>query len=160
MELNESQKQAVAGWVALGSGISEVQKRLNTEFGLNLTYMDVRFLLIELDVTPKDKPTPPAAATASAPPANAAGSSDAGGSDAFPATTANGGVRVSFDKVVQAGAIVSGAVTFSDGVSASWMLDQMGRIAINAATPGYRPGESDLQAFQIELRNELQKMGF
>ncbi len=159
MQLNDEQKQAVAGWIAEGAGISEVQRRIESEFGIKLTYMDVRFLLLDLEVTPKDKPSPqksaPAPADAGAPP-----SADTGGPVGDTMPGGGGGVSVSFDKVVQPGAVVSGSVTFSDGVSATWMLDQTGRLAINASKPDYRPSEQDVQQFQVELRNGLQKMGF
>ncbi len=159
MQLNDEQKQAVAAWVAEDAGISEVQRRIEAEFGIKLTYMDVRFLLLDLEVTPKDKPSPK---KAEASPANA-GAQTAADTQSGPAGDAmpgGGGVSVSFDKVVQPGAVVSGTVTFSDGISATWMLDQTGRLAINASTPDYRPSEQDVQQFQVELRNGLQKMGF
>lgn len=151
MELNDIQKQAVAEWVAKGAGISEVQKRLESDFGIKMTYMDVRFLLLELEVTLKDKPEPKAAEPSQVDDAGLVSDESAG---------PVGGVRIALDKVVQPGAVVSGTVTFSDGVSATWMLDQTGRLALNASTPGYRPSETDLQEFQIALRDELQKGGF
>ncbi len=159
MQLNDEQKQAVAGWIADGAGISEVQRRIESEFGIKLTYMDVRFLLLDLEVTPKDKPSPKK--TEPAPlDAGAQSGADTQGGPAGDTMPGGGGVSVSFDKVVQPGAVVSGSVSFSDGVSATWMLDQTGRLAINASTPDYRPSEQDLQQFQVELRNGLQKMGF
>ncbi len=159
IELNDAQKQTVADWVAEGCEISEIQRRISAEFGIKITYMDVRFLLLDLDVTPKDKPTPKPATPAQP---------DTGAETTGAATTGTiggdipggGAVSVSFDKVVQPGAVVSGSVTFSDGVSATWMLDQTGRLGINASKPDYRPSEKDLQQFQIELRNGLQQMGF
>lgn len=159
MELTDTQKQTVAQWVAEGCELSEVQRRIASEFGIKMTYMDVRFLLLELDVTPKDKPTPKTTQTPTQEPGVAAGG---GPADPVGGNIPGGGgaVSVSFDKVVQPGAIVSGSATFSDGVSATWMLDQMGRLALNASQPGYRPSEADLQQFQVELRNGLQKMGF
>jgi len=55
---------------------------------------------------------------------------------------------------------ISGSVTFSDGVSATWALDQMGRLALKAASPGYRPPQEDLREFQLALQRELQKQGY
>lgn len=156
-DLTDIQKEMVAGWVTGGAGISEVQRRINEEFGIKMTYMDVRFLLLDLEVKIKDKPDPK-------PDQPSAGGSVVGpgtqGLDDAMTGMDGGAVRVSFDKVVQAGAIVSGSATFSDGVSATWMLDQMGRLALNPSTPGYRPSEADVQEFQLALRNELQKMGY
>ncbi len=155
-DLTDIQKETVAGWVTGGAGISEVQRRIQEEFGLKMTYMDVRFLLLDLEVKIKDKPDPkPDQPSAD----GGVGPGTQGFDGAMPGMD-GGAVRVSLDKVVQAGALVSGSVTFSDGVSATWMLDQMGRLALNPATPGYRPSEADLQEFQLALRNELQKMGY
>ena len=44
-------------------GLSDVQKKINTDFGMVLTYMDVRFLVDDLDLTLVDpeKPVPPKA---------------------------------------------------------------------------------------------------
>src|SRR6187402_2513983 len=58
MNLNESQKQAVASWVAEGQKLSEIQNRLVAEFGARLTYMEVRFLVDDLKLKLTD-PEPP-----------------------------------------------------------------------------------------------------
>jgi hypothetical protein len=54
----------------------------------------------------------------------------------------------------------SGDVTFSDGVKARWMIDQIGRFGLDPEKPGYRPSDADLQAFQLQLRSELQRHGY
>ena len=52
--------------------------------------------------------------------------------------------------------MASGSVTFSDGVTGGWYLDQMGRLALTKISkPGYQPSREDLEAFQIELQNKL-----
>jgi len=152
MELNEQQRQAVRQWAGEGLGLSEIQQRIKEEFGLSMTYMDVRFLVLDLDVAVADKEKPVSAAPAddvepaAAPPE--------------PGTGGLGGVSVEVDMVTKPGAVVSGTAVFSDGVRAQWFLDQMGRLALDAAQPGYRPSEQDLAAFQQELRTALEKKGF
>ena len=71
-----------------------------------------------------------------------------------------GGVSVKVDQLAQPGALVSGSVTFSDGKSAVWHLDQFGRLALAPKQHGYKPSPADVQAFQRELQNELAKIGF
>ena len=71
-----------------------------------------------------------------------------------------GNVSVSLDRVVRAGAVASGDVTFSDGTRAKWMLDQMGRLALDGVPAGYRPPSQDIQAFQQQLRTQLQTRGY
>ena len=71
-------------------------------------------------------------------------------------------VSVSVDKVtLNPSAIASGSVTFSDGVTAKWMVDQYGRPGLmEVSKPGYRPSAADAQAFMQELSVALQKRGF
>lgn len=71
-------------------------------------------------------------------------------------------VAVSVDKVTLIpGALASGSVTFSDGVTAKWIVDQYGRPGFTEVSqPGYRPSPEDGQAFMQELSMELQKRGF
>jgi hypothetical protein len=55
--------------------------------------------------------------------------------------------------------MVSGKVKFSDGKSADWSLDQMGRLGLAPAEKGYKPSPADLQDFQVSLQAELERMG-
>ena len=71
-----------------------------------------------------------------------------------------GKVNVTVDQVTRPGALVSGKVTFSDGNSAAWSLDQYGRLGLAPKQQGYKPSAADLQAFQAKLQTELANMGF
>ena len=64
------------------------------------------------------------------------------------------------DSVVRPGAMISGNVTFSDGKSAGWYLDQMGRLGMAPMEKGYRPSPADVEEFQLALQDELAKKGF
>ncbi len=164
MNLDEAQKQKVAAWVAEGLKLSDIQKRL-ADSGLTLTYMEVRFLVDDLRLTPKDadrvKPVEiaqqgpgPAASSPSAPPASKPISPLAPEPEPAP-----GGVTVRVDQITRPGAVASGNVRFTDGNSADWYLDQMGRLGLLPKTPGYRPSQADVMAFQAELQNELGRLG-
>jgi hypothetical protein len=83
---------------------------------------------------------------------------DAALADAPPADA--GAVTVELDRIVRPGAVVSGTVTFSDGVNGKWALDQYGRLMLDTGTPGYKPSAPDVQAFQRELQMQLQRHGF
>lgn len=167
MNLDDKQKQAVTKWINDGLKLAEIQKRLETEFGLRMTYMDVRLLVDDLKLTPKDpeppkQPEKPVAPTA---PAGAApGEIPAPGEGPFEEETAPAGglgkVSVTVDAVTRPGALVSGNVTFSDGQGAVWYLDQMGRLGLAAKQQGYRPSPADLQSFQLELQKEMEKLGY
>lgn len=154
MNLSDEQRQQVTAWISAGAKLSEVQTRLNQEFGLKLTYMETRFLVDDLKLTLKD-PEPPKtekpAAPETKPPAEEIKA------PAEPATPA--GVSVSVDQIARPGALVSGKVTFSDGQKAEWYLDQMGRLAVIPGQQGYKPSAADVQEFQMALQEQLQRMG-
>ncbi len=126
MNLDETQQRKVAGWINEGLKLAEIQKRLESEFGLRITYLDVRLLVDDLKLKPKDPPPPPKPAAplqAAAPPPPPAG-----------------GVNVTVDQLTRPGSLVSGKVKFSDGKTAEWLLDQ-------AWPPGGCPDPKGVQAF-------------
>jgi hypothetical protein len=51
-------------------------------------------------------------------------------------------------------------VTFSDGVSGKWALDQQGRLMLDTPQKGYQPNPADVQTFQRELQTQLQRQGY
>jgi len=69
-------------------------------------------------------------------------------------------LTLELDRVIRPGAMVSGNVTFSDGVTGKWALDQMGRLMLDTGQKGYQPTPTDVQAFQRELQMQLQRQGF
>ena len=172
MELTEEQKAEVAGWVRDGAGLADVQKRISSDFDIMMTYMDVRFLVLDLNVDVVEEPDPepepepipepePVAdvAEAAAIPTHEIPDEDLMPPEASPAEAAN--VTVEVDRLMKPGALVSGDVTFSDGKKGTWALDQMGRLALDmGGDKDYRPTEVDLQAFQQELRSSLERTGF
>jgi len=161
MTLDETQRKKVAEWIANGMKLSEIQNRLLSELGVRMTYMDVRFLVDDLKLTPKDveppKPIVPVATPTAAPPQKAAGGLKL--EDAPVPENSVSGVSVSVDQLARPGAVVSGKVTFTDGKKADWYIDQTGRLGLAPQEAGYRPPASDVQQFQIALEAELSKMG-
>jgi hypothetical protein len=163
MNLDEGQRRKVAEWIEQGAKLSEIQTRIGKEFGISMTYMDVRFLIDDLKLKPKDvQPVAPVAIAAakqasSATPAKAP-ASGAPGSE--PDAVLGGGVSVTVDQIARPGAVVSGRVTFSDGKGGAWLIDQMGRPGLIPDQQGYRPSQTDIAQFQTKLQDELAKMGF
>jgi len=161
MNLNEAQRQQVAAWVADGLKLSEIQSRL-AELNVGLTYMEVRLLVDDLKLTPKD-PEPLKPATPIVAPAADAKAPEAP-EPAAPAPTAPpgaaGNVSVTVAKLARPGTLVSGNVTFSDGITAEWYLDQTGRLGVVPKQQGYKPSAADVQQFQMALEGELAKLGF
>src|SRR3954468_1455971 len=53
-QLTDEQKAKVQEWIGAGLKLAEIQDRLAKEHDVHLTYMDARFLVDDLKVTPKD----------------------------------------------------------------------------------------------------------
>jgi hypothetical protein len=156
MNLDEAQRQRVSAWIIEGAKLSEIQNRLLSEFGVKLTYMEVRFLVDDLKLTPKDPEPPKAAVPAAATPKTAAEQIPSPAGAPLP----GGNVSVSVDQLTKPGAMISGKVTFSDGQLADWYLDQTGRLGVVPKTAGYKPSAADVQDFQTALQQEIAKLGF
>ncbi len=63
MNLDDAQKRQVSAWIHAGLKLSEIQSRLAAELGVRLTYMEVRLLVDDLKLVPKDVEPPAPAAT-------------------------------------------------------------------------------------------------
>lgn len=148
-DLSSEQVEMVKKWVAEGAQMADLQKRLKDDFGFNVTYMDTRFLALDLALNfqvdeeesegPNDIENPEAQEEV----------------DLGPLVQDEEAVTVTLDQVARPGAMVSGTVTFCDGMKALWLIDEMGRPSIDPDQPGYQPSEADLVSFQAELKGLL-----
>jgi hypothetical protein len=157
MTLTDDQKASVTRWIADGESLSEVQRKLREEFAITATYMETRFLVDDLRLTLKTDPDPVPEPTQ---PAAASPTDGMPPDEVLPPAGAAGNVTVTLDQIARPDAMISGKVTFSDGQSSGWYLDQSGRLGLNADTPGYRPSEADVLAFQNELQTLARTQGF
>jgi hypothetical protein len=165
-KLSKEQEQAVKQWAEDGSNLNEIQDRLKREHDITLTYLDARMLVIELglklqekkrDSAPEEKKEP----APSLPNAPAATDEVADAELMAPEPpVAGGNVKIVIDQIAIPGKVVSGKVTFSDGKTAGWYVDQMGRLGMNAPEPGYKPPPADVPVFQRDLDLALQRAGF
>ena len=193
MTLTPAQEQALRQWAAEGASLSDLQARLASEFDLHPSYMDVRFLVLDLGIQLAERPKPnptdlmaaspakPAPAPADdmpgepyddglgpedeepeydAPPLADSSTSDSSTSPE-PEAPAAGSVTVEVSRLARPGFAVTGTVTFSDGVTADWGVTARGELDLVAdeAHPNYRPSPKDAQAFMVELRKAITRMG-
>jgi hypothetical protein len=156
MTLDETQKQAVAAWIQDGLSPSQIQTRLADDFGVRVTFMEVKLLVGDLKLVPRDKEEEKPAQPAEESPATASALAN----EDEPPMPGAGGVSLTVDQITKPGAIVSGTVAFSDGTKATWYLDQTGRLGLGGAAPGYRPSQQDMKDFQAALERELAKLGY
>ncbi|MDQ8193167.1 hypothetical protein QEH59_01930 [Coraliomargarita sp. SDUM461004] len=153
MQLTDEQKASVTQWVQAGRSLADVQRALLEEFEISMTYMDVRFLVDDLDIAVVEDEPEAGEDAADAETENAeAELVDEGG---------DGSVFVDVDAIMRPGALVSGTVKFSDGVSLGWQLSAAGQLGlIPGDDPEYRPSPEDVQSFQAQLEEVLRKKGF
>ena len=163
--LSEEQVTAIRQWAEDGSQLADIQKRLKGQFGLNVTYMDTRFVVLDLGIDIEaegsEEDTEPPAEPVEAEVQVAEDESEVEQEVEILDPAAEGGessgsVQVSADDVPRPGAIVSGSVTFSDGEKAIWMIDEYGRPGLDPETPGYQPTDADLTEFEKYLRALLE----
>ena len=150
MKLTDEQLKSVAAWFAAGASLDEIQKRLVAEYGVHITYFDLRMIVAELP-QPEDPEDPQDPEVPENPenPEN-------------PEIPENGvaNVTVTVDALMIPGTMASGDVTFSDGVKGKWYLDQMGRLGLGGDLPqGYRPSPADAALFQARLMEALRAKG-
>ena len=159
MNLTDQQKETVKKWVAEGKGVSEIQRLLSSEFGIDMMYIDVRFLIDDIGAQIPSSGENAADSAQEASPVDAEGpqSGSAGENEAQAENPgeSSGDVRVTVSPIQRPGAVMSGDVVFSDGGMAEWVLDNSGRLGLNPSTPGYTPPQSDLPEFQQKLREAL-----
>jgi hypothetical protein len=162
-KLTPAQITKVSQWVAEGASLSVIQGKLSSELGISMTFLDVRFLVDDLNLTLQEKEEPKKpeepVAEVPAPEAPAADATQA----AAPAEAAPAGaptVKVELDPLARPGTMVSGTVTFSDGQLADWYIDMEGRPGVVPRVPGYRPTQPDIVDFQTKLDVVLRQAGY
>lgn len=140
-QLTPEQKEALKKWAVEGATMSDLQRHLKEEFGHTLTYMDTRFLILDLGIELVETAKPVEKV------------------EEKPALVPTGTVTTTMDALTLPGALVSGKVTFSDGETGVWMLDQTGRPGLDPDTAGYTPTREDVVEFQTQLRELIRKSG-
>ena len=175
MKLTEEQLKSVAAWFAAGASLDEIQKRLVAEYGVHLTYFDLRMIVAEL---PQPEPVEPEGPEGPEGPENPEGPEipEDPEDQEFTETPDHpeppeppdhpeppeppASVSVTVDALMIPGTMASGDVTFSDGVKGKWYLDQMGRLGLGGDLPqGYRPSPADAALFQARLMEALRAKG-
>ena len=154
-KVSAEQLESVRLWASQGIDLNGIQKKLASECGVHMTYMDVRFLLLDHGIEiaqPAAEPTPE-------PPAQPAPAAEAPAAAPAPApagTPAAVKPTMSLDELQIPGTILSGKCEFPSGTKVSWQIDQMGQLACEQLSGTMTPDEQ--QAFVFELRQILSKM--
>ena len=170
---NEERNRVIMEKLNEGMSLSDVQKFLERECGLRMTYFDLRMLAADLQVdwekqdrpkadtsidvskAPVQRPQPP-------PPQPQEGADDdeqpedGGEEQATPAPApADGHSAIVLDETPIPGAAVSGTVTFPSGASGRWVLTRDGRFGLEPDEGSAQPTEDDYAVFQQDLQRKL-----
>lgn len=171
---NEERNRVIMEKLNEGMSLSDVQKFLERECGLRMTYFDLRMLAADLQVdwekqdrpkadtsidvskAPVQRPQPP-------PPQPQEGAADddvqpeeGGDGQATPAPApADGHSAIVLDETPIPGAAVSGTVTFPSGASGRWVLTRDGRFGLEPDEGSAQPTEDDYAVFQQDLQRKL-----
>lgn len=143
--MTAEQLEMVRQWASLGVDLNGIQKNLAAECGVHMTYMDVRFLLLDHGIE---------IATAAAP-VEEKKPEPAPEPESAPQPVADGKLVVTLDELTLPGTLISGKVAFASGTRGGWQIDQLGRFAWNALEG--QPTPEELQAFQMELTKLLSR---
>ncbi|MBE6435050.1 MAG: hypothetical protein E7030_02465 [Akkermansiaceae bacterium] len=153
-KINTEQLEMVRLWASQGIDLNGIQKNLVAECGVHLTYMEVRFLLLDHGIeiarqqeAPKPAPAPQPQAEQPAAPAPAADPMT-GAAPVKP--------TMSLDDIQIPGTILSGKCEFPSGTKVAWQIDQMGQL--NCSQLSGTMSQEEQQAFVFELRQILSKM--
>lgn len=164
-------KAFIADGIAQGLSLSKIQDAL-TGKGTHITYMELRLLASEIDVSqlekldkPKAKPAAPAEPAPVpgmnagmeegddeelTPPEAAAPAAEEAAPEAAPAA---GKTVVEVNPIAKPGFLAHGSVKFASGVTADWFLDQDCRLGLSNNSG--KPTETDIMEFQKELQKVL-----
>ncbi len=171
----------IASQLNAGVSLSDVQTKLAQEYGVKMTYFELRMLAMGLavDWEKQDKPKPAAtpAPVVAASPQEAATDDVADANDAFEADAENvepeadeeeaaedeeaadGETKIVLDETPHPGAALSGTAVFASGASGKWALSRNGRLGFEPDEGSAEPDENDWQLFQAELQKTLQGIG-
>lgn len=142
-QFTNEQIDQIRAWCQEVNSIGDLQTRINKTFNTHLTFLDTRFLMDDFDLQlATHTETPIQKGTAESP------------LEGELVDTANT-VQVSVDPVTRPGMMVNGSVTFSDGQSATWSLDQLGRLGIKPSQSDYHPSAEDITQFQEAVQEKL-----
>ncbi len=144
-KLTPDQLDMVRQWAALGIDLNGIQKKLVADCGVHMTYMDVRFLLLDHGIE-----------IATAAPAPAAVPEPEAPAAEEPAPAPGGKLQVVLDDLQIPGTLLSGKAEFPSGIRGAWQIDQMGRFGWSELSA--TPSPAELGEFEKELRHLLSRV--
>lgn len=131
-----------------GMPLGDVQKLLADEYGITMTFFDLKLLVADLEEV--DWASQDAARAAGK---EAAEADVAGGAEVAEETPQ--GTTVTVNKINRPDVMMSGQVSFASGAKGNWAIDNLGRPTLGLAEGSSQPTEEDVMEFQQELQRVL-----
>lgn len=144
----EERDRLIVEKINQGMTLGEVQKLLEQEHGLKMTYKDLRLLASEMEDVDWSRQPESGFKVAPTGDENALAGGESG-------ETANSGTKVTINQVARPGAAMSGRVEFSSGAKAEWLLGNDGRLGLQPEPGSSKPTEEDIREFQEELQRKV-----
>jgi hypothetical protein len=141
-QLTAEQIAEIKAWADAGAQLPDIQRRIREEMNHPVTYMDTRFLILDLGIELHVEKEPEPAVE-----------------DLAPEVPSDSTTHVTMDALPLPGTLASGKVTFSDGELGVWGIDQTGRPTVDFSTDGYQPSREDIMEFQVQLRALIERSG-
>lgn len=142
--MNENQRnELIVRRTAEGVSLSDIQKELENNHQIVMTYMDLRMLVADLEEIQwkKEEVEEPEAEE-----------------EVQEALDPKDEIEVNISSIVRPGCVLSGDVTFRSGINADWYVDQYGRLGMDPKGED-TPTESELQEFQQALQMQVAQRG-
>ncbi len=140
---DNNRNQLIVNRIAEGVSLSDIQKELQSELNITLTYMDLRLLIADLEdldwkkdevVVPKEEEV------------------------TSEVTEGPEHVLVTISKIVRPNCSLNGSVSFPSGITGEWYVDQRGGLGLDCKNDA-KPCEEELMAFQQELQRQVTANG-
>ncbi len=135
--------ELIARRIAEGVSLSDIQKELENEHQIVMTYMDLRMLVADLEEIQwkKEEVEEPEVEN-----------------EVQETLEPKDEVEINISSIVRPGCVLSGDVTFRSGIKADWYVDQYGRMGMDPKGEE-TPTESELQEFQQALQMRISQQG-
>ena len=158
-------KREITRLLQEGRSLNDIHKHVTGELGREMTFLDLRLLISDLDVEMQDEPEPEPEPVPPPPPSPpGAGATEdlvmpPGVTREEAPQAAGGKTSVSVDAVARPGLALSGAYTTKSGASGKWFMDAYGRVGLEPAAGSAKPAPADMQELQQELGKALRTQG-
>ncbi|MEI6055057.1 MAG: hypothetical protein WCR55_03280 [Lentisphaerota bacterium] len=149
----EEIKSLVATLLNKGISLSDIQKQLQSEHAVRMTFLDLRLIASEIESVDWSKQKSDMNAKKAEEKAKEEKKKKETNLEDVEEDIDGGKTVIEVSKLTRPGSVANGSVKFASGAKADWVLDQYGRLGLDK--PEGEPTPEDLKEFQTELQKLL-----